>query len=81
MLTQPPFFRAWLHRSIYRIDGWDFGFFLAPEPLEEQEPGMMLRALIHVEGWLSFKQMRGTLFCWCADPAERATAIRALKEV
>lgn len=71
-----PLFHSWFERDAYRGEGWIFGFFLAPCPREEHEQGEMVRALVHLDGQLSFRPFRIRAYWWFFDPADRPTPTR-----
>lgn len=65
-----PFFKLWCHRSVYRQHGWEIGFWFAPFPIEDQEPGMHVLALAFFE--ICTTPGRWPVFhFWSADPSLR----------
>ena len=65
------FFRWWLHRSIRRMRGWDFGFYICPIPREEHREGDMIQAALLLDGFVCLKPWQWRVYLWSADPANR----------
>ncbi len=70
-----PLFQAWLYRfprlclDGYLMEGIAVGFILAPFPAEEQEPGRLCSALLHVELCIGWRDGRPWIdwYCHSAD--------------